>query len=236
LVAKPLTRQHQTWRPLAGAKALQLVNAADLRSLRDRLEDGDLDVLVQELVPGPESRIESYHVYIDDDGTIVGEFTGRKLRTHPPGFGYSTALRITDTEDVRVLGRSLCARMELTGVAKLDFKRDDDGHLRLLEVNPRFNLWHHPGALAGVNLPGLVHSDLTGQPRPAVGPARSGVQWCSLAHDHQAARADGVATLSWVRWAAACDAKSGFAWDDPLPLPGAALSRVGARLRRSAGA
>src|SRR5215470_19812901 len=40
----------------------------------------------------------------------------------------------------------------LTGVAKPDFKRAPDGRLLLLEINPRFNLWHHLGAVAGVNL------------------------------------------------------------------------------------
>ena len=57
---------------------------------------------------------------------------------------------------LRELGRTLVQRLGLRGVAKFDFKRAADGRLFLLEVNPRFNLWHHPGALAGVNLPALV--------------------------------------------------------------------------------
>jgi D-aspartate ligase len=235
VLAKPLTRQHETWRPLAGAKALHLETPADLEALRHRLAGGGLEVLVQEVVPGPESRIESYHVYVDAEGEVVGEFTGRKLRTHPPGYGYSTALTITTSEDVRRLGRELTARMDLRGVAKLDFKRDDQGRFHLLEVNPRFNLWHHPGALAGVNLPALVHQDLTGAPRSRPARARAGVCWCSLAHDLQAARADGVSALRWLRWMARCEAKSGFAWDDPLPLPRAELWRVRKRLRTAAG-
>ena len=43
---------------------------------------------------------------------------------------------------------------------KLDFKqREATGGLYLLEANPRFNLWHHAGAVAGVNLPLLVYRD-----------------------------------------------------------------------------
>jgi predicted ATP-grasp superfamily ATP-dependent carboligase len=121
--------------------------------------------------------------------------------------------------------------MGLRGVAKLDFKRDDRGRLHLFEVNPRFNLWHHPGALAGINLPALVYADLTGRPRPVNGYVRAGVTWCSLAHDLQAARQHGVSPIGWLRWMAAAEAKSGFAWDDPLPLPRAALWRLGKRLR-----
>ena len=117
-------------------------------------------------------------------------------------------------------------QLELQGVAKLDSKHGPDGSLHLFEVNPRFNLWHHPGALAGVNLPEIVYSDLVGLPRPLARTARPGVRWCSLAHDLQAARADGTGPARWVAWALRCEAKSGFAWDDPLPLPRAALWRL----------
>jgi len=47
----------------------------------------------------------------------------------------------------------------------------------MLEINARFNLWHNPGAVAGVNLPATVHADLTGRPRPSLGPVRPGATW-----------------------------------------------------------
>ena len=102
------------------------------------------------------------------------------------------ALEITDADDVRRTGRAIVERLSLTGVAKLDFKRDPRGDLRLLEINPRFNLWHHAGAIAGVNIPALVYADLVGIPRPPVAPARAGVRWCRMWKDLPAARADGM--------------------------------------------
>jgi D-aspartate ligase len=232
VVVKPLTRHHDTWRPFARTKAVPAEDASALRSIMDALAGSDLEVLVQEAVPGPETRIESYHVYVDGRGEIAAEFTGRKLRTHPPGYGYTTALTITDAPEVLRLGRDLTQRLGLTGVAKLDFKRAADDELKLLEVNPRFNLWHHPGAVAGVNIPAFVYSDLVGLPRPRPAVARAGVSWCSLAHDVQAAHADGMGRLEWLRWALRCEAKSGFALSDPLPLPRAALFRLRRRLAR----
>ena len=94
---------------------------------------------------------------------------------------------------------TLCERIGLTGVAKLDFKRDPQGKLRLLEINPRFNLWHHPGAVAGVNIPALVYADLTGSPRPAATRVKAGVRWCRPWKDFPAARAAGVPLTTWVR-------------------------------------
>jgi D-aspartate ligase len=233
LVVKPVCRTGGVWGRVVEAKAAHVDDRAGLVALSAQLADTSIDLLVQEAIPGPESRIESYHVFVDEHGGTVGEFTGRKLRTYPRTYGFSTAVTITDDAEVRDLGRRICLMLELRGVAKLDFKRGPDGALKLLEVNPRFNLWHHPGALAGVNLPALVHARLLGRPAPADPVARGGVTWCS-AHDLKAARAEGLGVLRWLRWAVACDAISGFAWDDPFPIPRAALWRAGDRLRRHA--
>ncbi|HSF01659.1 MAG TPA: ATP-grasp domain-containing protein [Solirubrobacterales bacterium] len=225
VVVKPLTRQGETWRPLTESKAIHVESPAALSLLWPRLAETVPEMLVQEVVPGPESSIESYHTYIDESGEIAGEFTGRKLRTYPRRYGYSTAVTITQSDEVTALGREISRRLGLRGVAKLDFKRGPDGRLRLLEINPRFNLWHHPGAIAGVNIPALVYSDLVGVPRPAPPRWRPGVRWCSLSSDLQAARSEGISPARWLGWALASEAKSGFAWDDPLPLPRAILWR-----------
>ena len=227
VVVKPLTRQHETWKPVAATKALHAEDARALTAELARLAPNVPAVLVQEVIPGPESLIESYHAYIDTAGEIVGEFTGRKLRTHPRPYGYSTALTITRSEEVAALGREIASRLGLQGVAKFDFKRTPDGTLRLLEINPRFNLWHHPAALAGVNLPALVYGDLVGLPRRARAEVRPGVRWCSPAHDLEAALSAGMSPARWLGWALTCEAKSGFAWDDPLPLARGALWRLG---------
>ena len=220
VVVKPLTRRgFERWQPLARAgKAVHVETPDQLARLWPRLAEADVPVLAQEAVPGPETRVESYHAYVDERGERVAEFTGRKLRTRPREYGFSTALVITSEAEVAELGRELVARLGLTGVAKLDFKRAPDGRLHLLEVNPRFNLWHHPAALAGVNLPALVYDDLVGRPRRAADSARAGVRWCYHLHDALAAREHGVRLRQWVPWAVRADAKSDLAWDDPLPF------------------
>ncbi|MDQ3741395.1 MAG: ATP-grasp domain-containing protein, partial [Actinomycetota bacterium] len=177
VVLKPIVRGRAWRQERSDAKAMWAADDEELALRWGQLAPGS-EVLAQAAIPGPESRIESFHVYVDGEGRIAGEFTGRKVRTYPVAFGESTAVEITAEEDVARVGRDVVERIGLRGVAKLDFKRAPDGSLALLEINPRFNLWHFPGALAGVNLPALVHADLTGGPRPAAGPARPGVRWC----------------------------------------------------------
>jgi predicted ATP-grasp superfamily ATP-dependent carboligase len=226
LVLKPLTRRPDRWDPIAhAAKALRVDTRGALAELWPKLAASDLVLLAQELVPGDETRIESYHVYVDGEGRVVGEFTGRKIRTSPRAYGDSTALVISDAPDVAALGRELAERLGLRGVAKFDFKRGPDGRLHLLEINPRFTLWSHPGAVAGVNLPALVYADLAGRPRGAATRARAGVRWCRIWEDRGAARAAGVPFVRWLPWALRCEAKRAVAWDDPLPLVCGAVFR-----------
>ena len=226
VVVKPLVRLG-AWTAVGGShKAIGVDTPEALRELWPRLAAAGPEFIVQERVPGPESRIESYHVYVDAQGEIAGEFTGRKIRTLPTSNGHSTSLTISDAADVAEVGRALTRRLGLRGVAKFDFKRAPDGRLRLLEVNPRFNLWHHLGAVAGVNLPALVYSDLVGSPRPEVRPARAGVCWCGLADDWRSARESGIRLSRWLPWALHCEAKSRVAWDDPLPFLRPKLARV----------
>jgi D-aspartate ligase len=219
LVVKPVPFRNQHWTETfgTGAKALRVDDRARLEELWPLLDATGLDFMAQELVSGDETHIVSYHVYVDTDGRIAGEFTGRKIRTYPAEFGMSCALVTTDDPPLARAGRELVERIGLSGPAKLDFKRGPGGSLHLLEVNPRFTLWAHPGALAGVNLPAIAWADLTGSPRPAVRPARPGVRWIRPRDDLAAARESGMPLRRWLPFAIGCQSNQAFAWNDPAP-------------------
>jgi D-aspartate ligase len=231
LIVKPLQRADGVWMSVEPTrKALRVDSPEQLRALWPRLSVLGRQLIMQRYVDGPENRIESYHVYVDRAGEIAAQFTGRKIRTRPLECGQTTSLTLTDAEDVARLGRRLVRTLSLEGVAKFDFKRGPDGALHLLEVNPRFNLWHHPGARAGVNIPALVHADLTGRRRPEPARRHSNVSWCSP-RDFIMARESGVPFIRWLPWALSCEAKAVWAWDDPLPMIATGSARVAGLLR-----
>lgn len=233
LLVKP-QRRERSWNDSHPAKAALVHDRRELDSLVTRLAVDHDRLIIQRPVPGPETRMESYHVYVDSSGRVAAEFTGQKLRTYPMAMGHSTAVVTTEAPDVAHLGRSIVEQLQLRGVAKLDFKRDDEGRLWLLEVNPRFNLWHHVGAAAGVNIPAFVWADLLGLPRPARTPARSGVAWCRVERDRLAAREAGIDSWRWLRWAAGCETRSGLDPADPLSLlAGKVVSPIYRKLRSS---
>jgi predicted ATP-grasp superfamily ATP-dependent carboligase len=228
LIVKPY-RRDRLWHELVEpAKATLASDVDELRVLWPRLVSLAAPILLQECIPGPESRIESYHVYVDQQGRIAGEFAGRKIRTLPRAYGNTTSLTITHAGDVLDRGRELVRVLDLRGVAKVDFKRSPDGELVLLEINPRFHLWHHPGARSGVNIPALVYADLTNGSCPTTMPPRSGVRWVHP-YDVFSARTDNLSPWRWLAWASQCEAKAFWAWDDPLPLIAAVLTRMPTR-------
>jgi D-aspartate ligase len=231
VIVKPTLRD-DVWQGMEEAKAIRIDTAAEFRLLANRFAGSGLVFLVQQFVEGPESAIESYHVYVDGDGRVRGEFTGRKIRTLPAEYGDSTALESTSESDVRDLGRRLVESLGIRGVAKFDFKRSTARELYLLEINPRFSLWHHLGARIGVNLPALVYSDLTGRPVRTSSPAQPSRATWVHPKDLVAARRAGVPVAQWVSWAARCKAKAFWAWDDPLPLVATATARMRDRLGR----
>ena len=218
IILKPST--HHT-RARVGAlppKAVPVESSRRLREVWPRVVNAGGTVLAQEAIPGPETLIESYHSYVSDEGELVAEFTGRKIRTLPKACGYSTSVELTSAPDVAALGQRIVLDLDVRGVAKLDFKRGPDGRLHLLEVNPRFSLWHYLAARAGLNVPAIVHADLTGSPRPAIRTPTVGATWCAPITDAVAALTQGVGTVAWLRWAKRCAAVSGFSREDPLPF------------------
>jgi predicted ATP-grasp superfamily ATP-dependent carboligase len=230
VIVKPVLRSRplETWRPVAGgAKAVLCGTAEELAVLLDRSELRGGRFSVQRYIPGDETTIVSYHAFIDDDGILVGDFCGRKIRTVPPEFGQSTAVEIAELPDVRAEGLKVLRAFDFTGVAKVDFKRAENGELFLLEVNPRFSLWNHPAAVAGVNVPATVYQYLTsGSPVAPLPRAREGVRWVQVWGDRRAAREAGVLLSEWARFVLAADARRAFHLTDPGSIIGAVMFGV----------
>jgi len=222
-VLKPATRSPSFTEVSRGRKAVRLETRTELEDLVAIIDGYETDFVLQAAVEGGEDRIVSYHAYIRPGGQAMADFTGRKLRTAPRLYGFSTYVEITDDQEVRRVGRAVLEELGFSGVVKLDFKRDKrDNQLYLLEINPRFNLWHHAGAVAGVSIPALVYRDCVepGAAQPA-GSARPGVRWASLrddAHGSKEYRAAGELSLArWLLEMATVDVNEGFLFRDPLP-------------------
>lgn len=228
-VLKPAVRTHWVGSSLqkqwgGSGKAVRVATREELDRVMPIMRAHETDCVLQAAVDGGEDQILSYHAYVRPHGEIVAEFTGRKVRTRPRQYGFSTCVRVVDEPEVRRVGREVLRKLDFSGVLKMDFKRDlRDGQLYLLEINPRFNLWHHAGMVAGVCIPALVYADCV-RPGSAQPPKtiRDDVRWLSVRSDLSALleyrRAGELSITRWLRELVTADVNEDALWQDPLPF------------------
>jgi D-aspartate ligase len=214
------------------ASGPELTAMALARQLREGL-------VIQEYVPGDDRHLWSFHGYADEDGALLVSFMGRKIRTYPASTGVSSFLELVHNDAFMSVGRDVAARIPLRGVFKMDFKRDAvSGAWRLLEVNARYNLWHHLGAANGINLPRAAYDYLVYGRRPqATPPYRTTHRWLALRPDYRAYRelaARGeLGLLGWLRSLVQTPkVYEVFSWTDPAPFVRDFLSRCRQRIPR----
>jgi predicted ATP-grasp superfamily ATP-dependent carboligase len=203
--------------------------AAVLNVLVERFRD---QLMFQEFVRGDDCQLWSFHGFSDERGTVLAYFVGRKLRTCPPLTGQSAFIEMVQDDVLAKYGRRLAEQVPLKGVFKMDFKTDAlTGKHFLLEVNARFNLWNHLGAVNGVNLMQVAYDYLVTGKRPPPQPYRTDTRWICLPHDFRSYRV--LATrgeLSFFAWIYSIlstrTVHKHFAWKDPVPFVMICASRL----------
>ena len=220
-----------------GAKARIFPSAREVMAhpLISQIKD---QLTFQEYIQGDDRHLWSFHGYADENGTLLAWFVGNKIRTFPSLTGMSTYLELAHDETLAAIGHDIVKQLPLKGVFKIDFKKNAaDGRFHVLEVNARFNLWHHMAAKNGVNLPRVAYDHLIYRKPPARTTYRTAFRWLCLRSDFRAYRdlADrgllgmGDWLLSLLVSRKVYDL---FSWTDPLPFLLWWANRGNSRLRR----
>jgi predicted ATP-grasp superfamily ATP-dependent carboligase len=219
-------------------KAVVAETAEELERLYAGVLETTQNFVVQQYVPGGEDEVYSFHAYLDGNGTVLGHFVGKKIRTFPREAGVSTYLELVIEPRVTALGLEVVRALQLVGPIKIDLKRDArSGRFYVLELNARYNLWHYLGSACGVNLPLLAHSELTGDPCALPGEQRTGVKWLSFGGDLRSFlksyRPSGeLGVASWLHSLRGPKVHDVFAWSDPVPSLVGAMNYARALGRR----
>jgi D-aspartate ligase len=132
------------------------------------LKEG-LQIMIVEMIPGPDSLLCSYFTYIDQNGRELYRFTKRVLRRFPINHGGGT-YHITEwLPETAELGSKFFQGIEFRGMGNIEFKRDTrDGKLKVIEVNARFVAAQELLVRCGMPIDLIVYCYLTGQPQPEI--------------------------------------------------------------------
>ena len=200
-------------------------------------------LMVQELIPGGGSSQFSVAAFCRD-GEVLVSMTARRSRQYPVDFGLgSSFVEAIEVPQLQPLAAALIARLELSGLVEVEFKRDTrDGRYKLLDVNVRVWGWHGLCMDCGVDFPYVQYCETLGLPLPE-SRVVYGHRWRRLLTDLPAALTEmRQGTLSPIAYAKSFwgpTSRSVLDLHDPAPAAGdlsvaawrvlAAVGRPGAR-------
>ena len=221
-----------------GRKMVIVERPDDLIRLYREMEDpSNLNLMLQEYIPGGDDSIWMFNGYFDDASDCLVGFTGRKLRQSPPYTGV-TSLGICLRNEV-VAERTTRWMKELgyRGVLDIGYRFDArDGSYKVLDVNPRigatFRLFV---ASNGMDVARALYLDMTGQAVPCAEQV-DGRKWLVEGADFDSFlryRRDGrLSTRDWIASLAGVDEMAYFATDDLRPFVGVCTDFVKRKLGR----
>ena len=156
LIAKPV-------RPLRGFKVRVLRSRTDVERLA-REFPAEFPVLVQDWIPGDESRLSFCALYLDR-GRVVARFDGRKLRERP--MGHTTVAEPAPDPAAFDAALRFFEGLELSGPVSLELKRDPGGMPWVIEPTVgRTDFWLGCCIANGVDLPYLEYRHQAGLALP----------------------------------------------------------------------
>lgn len=161
-IIKP-SRIHDIKTLMAGKKGWIAEDVADFDRLVVEIPERAGVLLLQEIVPGPESAITLHATYVDHAGAFRQSISAHKLRQYPPGFGSASLVVSAPQEESLNIARRLLIALDYRGIAAAEFKRDPrDGRLKVIEINARPSLWFALASGAGQHLALAAYYDLAG--------------------------------------------------------------------------
>lgn len=163
---------------LAGKKGWIIRNQSDFDNVLPKIPSEAGTLLMQEIIPGPESNITLWCGYIDEAGQVRQRFTARKLRQYPAGFGSASLVQSETCPETAEIAEALLSGLGYRGIAAAEFKRHPEtGELKIIEVNPRPSLWFSITTAAGVPLIETAIAEANDAPLPPAAKQKDGVLW-----------------------------------------------------------
>lgn len=160
-------------------KNFEVNNERELEEKFKLCLDAGISMILQEIIPGPDSNIYKMHGYINSQGKLVSKFFFRKLRQHPPQFGIArVGISMERYPDVERLTEKLLTLANYRGYFSNEFKLDPrDGQLKLIENNCRMPRSGMLPVACGVNYPWLIYQDLVLNQQSDITEYKVGTYW-----------------------------------------------------------
>lgn len=187
-IIKPLISK-KWWEPqlhsMVGWNKVILVRTKEeLLQWFNRISVFDNDLMVQEVIPGPDQNLYYFVCYLDRNSDCLSYFTGQKIRISPIHFGHATYVKTVNDNAVKEIAVAFLKKINYWGPCGIEFKRDEKtGEYKLVEINPRISLWDSIGIKLGIDIADVAYRDLLGQKIIPITPLDKTVYWAEISSD-----------------------------------------------------
>jgi len=212
------------WDIRSTLKAIASSDPDDLIDKYGRLANhNNTEVLIQEVVPGPDDQQYSLYAYFNRNAEPLISFVARKIRQYPTGFGIGTYIESAQEPDVEKMGIDFLKKIKYKGIAEVEFRKDNrDNRFKLIEINPRSWTQSTLPTRSGINMIYLAYLDAIGRFSGQILSYHTGVKWINDFLDiFSSICYIKKKELSLAEWAGSLKGMKEFAffsYDDPAPF------------------
>jgi predicted ATP-grasp superfamily ATP-dependent carboligase len=223
-------------------KALKIENAGELKSIYERHFSSSKDVIVQEIISGPDDQQYSVGSYLNRESKPIAVFTTRKIRQRPVEFGVGTYYETCHVPMLAELSMAFLQEVGYQGLSEIGYKFDSkDQSYKIIEINTRPWIQVAHAFPTGIDFPLIAYQEMTGQTVQPVRSRQGRAKWISLEDDFFAvfgktgylSRRE-IGLREWIGSLIGKKAYAIFAFDDLKPTAvvlSGFLSRMLERLR-----
>ena len=168
-----------------GTKNFEVGDATELSEKFRLCLDAGQRVMVQEVIPGPDTNLYRLQAYVNSQGRIGSKFFNSKVRQNPPQFGVIRVGMSTEKNQVvEELSERIVKHTSYRGIFSIEFKKDPrDNLLKLIEVNARLTRSSWMAVASGINFPWIVYLDLVRNEQIEVDEYTRSLYWIEILPD-----------------------------------------------------
>ena len=138
-------------------------NVEEMENGIKKSKDNNIEIFIQEIVPGFDDCMLTYDYYIDKNGKTTHYMTAQKQRQWPINFGASCFTIQKYNQKLIDMSKPFLENIGYRGFGEIEYKRHEKtGEIYLIEINARTTNFNNLIYKVGINMPYIAYLDLTG--------------------------------------------------------------------------
>lgn len=211
------------WKQYFIEKGFVVYNKKELEIKVAELNNLNLDLVIQELIVGPNSNHFKVSAYYDKNGIPKLFFTTQKVRQFPVDFGVGSYMKSIRVEELLESGKRIFDALDYTGIGSIEFKKDErDGEFKFIELNPRMWQQNYQSALADLNFAEYYYKDCVGEKTEFNDKFLEGITYLDTVNDLQSflfnKKVTNESYFDWVKQALKADSYAIYEAKDIKPI------------------